>query len=327
MPFEPPPWCWAWPASGVGPEGLPLPDLHLRDPWALAPWAEAWERLGHLALAEAFARWAPCPGLGPEAYRSRLLEVQGCPALLAGIRFRGGDLAWPFVELWPREGLAAGGAWWAEALAVVARAFAPFAPQAARFHHPPEAPPPVPGARLDQAWWWGQAHQAAATPTAPALKGLTLGPARDLSWYPQAEAAHARFQAQGPAWRYQVRLEAPEALQEALARGSLVVAKGPQGWLGVAAALPEPALGQAQAWLVIEELVAPEAMGRGLGRALQRQLAASLPPEAWLWGTILAENLPSQAVARACGRRPLIAATYLPLPPGRSAGEAGSGKR
>lgn len=305
-----PPWAWAWPASALGPSGEAREGLHQESPWRDAPWAEAWERLHDQALALGFCEWAPVAGQGPEAYRSRLLPLHGAPALLVGIRFRGGRLDWPFVDLWPREGALRSPSDWAEALALVATAFAPFQPRACRVHHALGAPPPVAGAWVDQGHWVALAAEVAAS--GPLPPGLVLKPAVDLAWYPLAQAAHARFQAtQGP-WAKQVRLESEADLGEALKQGALVLAEWEGEWAGLAAALPEAWLGQ-PGWLMAEELVRPDLAGRGMGRALQRALASRLPAAACLWGTILSANAPSQAVARACGRREVGRSSFLPL--------------
>jgi len=56
------------------------------------------ERLHSDALAAEFAHYCPVAGARAEDYKNRLLNVGGLE-LLTGIRFLGGDLAQPFVDV------------------------------------------------------------------------------------------------------------------------------------------------------------------------------------------------------------------------------------
>ena len=276
------PWCSELPRFG--------------DPARVTDWLEKQLALcDDDAFARSFAASCPVSGLNCNAYRHRKLDVDG-ETLLVAIRFKGGDVAQPFVDLLAWTGEPCPG--W---IVAIEEAFAPFAPQAIRFRWSRDTPPPWPG-EVDQHVFAGPAAGASHASVVPAC---------DLSWFDE-------FRRSFEVWRtssllgLEVSPSDPGELNACLDDGHIVVATDGDKFLGLAACLwrTERAF---DGWSIIEEFVVPEAQGRGLGTALQRGLMHLLPPGDLVWGTIHGTNAASQATAARCGREPVETWWFVPL--------------
>lgn len=270
--------------------------------------AEPWGWLTDDAFATTFHAACPVAGTTPAAYRTRRLEVS-TGALLAGIRFRGGSLGFPFVEVLADHPLT-------PAIApLVAAAYAPFQPQAMRaWRLGPQGPDFAawPGATQDAAYWAGRAGELRARPRPARFAELEVTPLTDLACVPRLEAAYAEFHAACPALARDVTLEDEATLRRALAAGLLLEARVDGEWAGVVAAEPAAYLGLT-GWLVVEEILAAPFRGRGLGPVLQRHLVERLPGDGVLFGTIHHANAPSARTAAAVGREVVAETWWLPL--------------
>jgi hypothetical protein len=267
-------------------------------------------------FAARFARQCPVAGVPAEAYLHRLLELGSGHQVLAGVRFKGGDLGFPFVEL-----LAADFAWTeaarlGEALEAVFGAFGAFKPLAARLLWDD-------GARLP-AGPWGVVEDLcyvaapvsrlqAAAPVAGS-EALTLRLARDLEFYPRYEAAWGAFQGGGDPWRAEVMCTDPGDFEDCLRFGLVCEGWVGERWAGLFAArrLRERYF---DGYVVQDMILGEEFRGRGLAAALQQGALRHLSGQRQelLYGTIHAQNAPSLATARRCGRQRL--STYVFLTP------------
>ena len=277
----------------------------------LTAWLEVErDRLTDPAFAEGFAAACPVAGASPADYAPRVLA--GRPTLLAGIRFKGGDVTHPFVELIARDEPLAGRAAWDAALDRVFTEFAVFSPRSVRVRCPASERPELPAARLacDQVLCAGRLDALRARPQpgreaqAARLGGtLSIVPGRDLGWYDELAAAYASWASTAGALAAEVQVADREALQACLDSGAVVCAQVDGRWAGVAAATREDErlLG---GFCVVEEFLAPPLGGRGLAATLQRALIDELPARAGdtLWGTIHGRNTPSRRTAERCGR-------------------------
>ena len=268
---------------------------------------EPWRWQTDEAFATRYHAAILAPGTTPQDYLTRLLAVPG-GTLLVGIRFRGEDLAWPFVEVLadhvPDPAI----------VPRVAAAFAAFRPRALRLWRlGPEGPDLAawPGAALDQAYWAGRASALREQARPARCADLVVAPPADDGYWPLLEAAYAEFQAACPQLARDVTLEDPETLDRARAAGLLLEARVDGAWAGVVAAVPDSYLGLA-GWLVVEEILAAPFRGRGLGPALQRHLVERLPGDGVLFGTIAGANLASSRTAAALGREPVAATWWVP---------------
>lgn len=278
----------AWLASAAEAARL---TLHVQSPARLQQNLSRWlaqelSRIHDPGFGERFAAGCPVPGAAPADYQQRALELPGFGPSLAGIRFLGGDTTQPFVDLlaWSAmpDDLSAG-------LAALGEAFAVFSPPRARLLL--SGPPP--GGEPDQYWVAGRLPALRA----PVALDVEPGGPEDA---PQVAAAYARAWALTPALRPHLSASTADDLAGCDAVVRLRV--GGQ-WAGLAAAR------RAQDWAldgfeIVEEILAPDFRGRGLGPVLQRALIAALPAsaDAPVFGTIHADNAPSLATARRCGR-------------------------
>ncbi|WP_197534518.1 GNAT family N-acetyltransferase [Symmachiella dynata] len=223
------------------------------------------------------------------------MDVDG-EKLLVGIRFKGGDVARPFVDLI---------AWTGEPrprwVIAIQEAFAQFAPEAVRFRWSKESAPP----------WTGEVGQYLFAGLAAGTLHASVSPARDLSWFDEFSQAFDKWRTTSPlgpeVWPSNL-----DDLKKCLKHGHIVVATEGDKFLGLAASLwqTERAF---EGWMIMEEFVVPEAQGRGLGTALQQGLMQRLPQGDLVWGTIQGDNVASQKTAARCGRRPVETWWFIPL--------------
>ncbi len=212
------------------------------------------------AFARGFAASCPVSGLSPEAYSHQVLDVEG-EKLLVGIRFKGGNVARPFVDLiaWtgePRPG-------W---IVAITEAFAQFAPEAVRFRWSKESAPP----------WTGEVDQYLFAGLTAGTSHASVSPACDLAWYDEFSQAFDKWRTTSPlgpeVWPCDLN-----DLKKCFKDGHIVVATDGDRFLGLAACLwqTERAF---EGWMIMEEFVVPEAQGHGLETAIQHSLTHQIPP-------------------------------------------------
>ncbi|MNS60029.1 hypothetical protein D3C72_930050 [compost metagenome] len=276
-----------------------------------------WERLDDRELSVAFFGHCPVAGASADDYRTRDLSLDGFGRVWAGIRFKGGDLNQPFVEV------AADFALDADALAqlrpMVSAAFAVFQPRALMvWRVEAGGPPPGPDAALDQTYYAAPIGRMRSgdRPAPPA--DFRVRRATHLDWYDTLAADHAAYLSAHPALADEIRFESRADLAACLTAGLLFEAHVGSTLAGVIAFDEEPFFGL-PGFLVREELLLAPFRGRGLGTWLQRLAAEQLPNDHLLYGTIHGLNTPSRRTAAANGRVPLLSSYFLPLAPGGTA--------
>jgi hypothetical protein len=247
-------------------------------------WRTEVERTTDRAWAERFARLCPVPGVTPGHYLQAVLVGPEGEAL-AGIRFLGGDVTRPFVDLLAYDGPVA--PWVERAL----QRFDVFGPQRVRVRCGIEAP--LPGATVDQwvvAGWPVALHQPER-----------LAPATPEQAVPFAVSAHRGWEEAVPWMKGRV-----VPLDEAGARGAAmeqalwwILDQGDRvGVLAVRWAAEREWAG----WCVVEQVLLGSHAGKGLAASAQRAAAARLPTQLW-FGTIDAANEASLRTAEAVGRQ------------------------
>ncbi len=261
---------------------------------------------------ERFAAACPVPGVAAAAYAHQL--SCGQPNLLAGIRFKGGSVALPFIDLLAWDQPLYEAAVWEAVLQRLRSHFAPFAAPFVRVRWPGREPPPCGRAReVDQFLLAGGLDSLVA---APPTSRLQFAPARDLAWKPSFEESFKAWaDAAGPL-ADEVAPSTRADFETCLQTGAVVCAWHQGVWAGVAAAASadERVL---SGYCVFEQFLAGSARGRGLGVELQaglisalRRLAAS---QAVLWGTIHGSNGASVKTAQRCGREVVETWWFLEL--------------
>jgi len=292
--------------------------------------ADAIARTSDLEWAASFQTSCPVDGAVAADYQHRWLAARGAPTLLAGIRFYGGDLAFPFVELLAFDQPDID---WNAAVRRLASEFASFAPRAVRVRTPAGDKPGYRGeTTLDQVVVGGalsprpdddsdgdsdddsDGGSAAGQSDAP----LVTAVATDLAFVDRYQTSYRAWQAATPELVKALPMTTDVEWRHCLERGVIVCAyrPGTADWLGAAAAAPgdDRLVG---GWAVWEMFLAASARGRGWAPTLQRALLSAVATRAkpgdCLWGTIDGRNGASLGTARRCGRYPMEDRWFLRL--------------
>jgi RimJ/RimL family protein N-acetyltransferase len=238
--------------------------------------------------------------------------------VLAGIRFKGGDVRQAFVELSAWDAPLAGTGSWSEVLRRIRGAYSVFAPRFVRVRWPGELPPPGVGQPLlDQ---WLVAERLAVLrdrPTRGVPQGVTVAPVHDLEWFSEFVTEHATWRAAAGELGDEVFPAERAELQACLESGAVVCLFEERSWRGVVAARREDDRALT-GYCVVEEFLTGAARGKGYARLLQQVLIDVLDDAgaSHLWGTVHADNVPSLAAARSVGRGIREGWWFVPLPDG-----------
>lgn len=263
------------------------------------------------AWAERFARGCPVDGARPRDYLQRVLALEGGGEVVVGVRFKGGDLAQPFVDVvaWDRDLAPA----WPAVVARVREAFAVFAPPRVRLCLPADRRPPDPRAEPDLHLVAGPVRALRAD-ARPWPDGVRVERRTSLEWFDDYAREFAAWRAQAGSLGHEVSPEDRDSLERCLADGALVALTVGGAWAGLAGAR-RASLWALDGFEVAEEFVTAEFRGRGLAPWLQRGLIDALDPagDPLLFGTIHATNAPSLATARRCGREVVATTWFVPI--------------
>ncbi len=255
-------------------------------------------------FARGFAQACPIAGMEPSAYNQRLVEIEGLGRALVGIRFKGLDLDWPFVDWVASDFEIDGAGQWRRALQSIQREMAHFGPRWVRVWSwsGQRAPDDAGLERLgDQAVMAAPVGSLRKLPWPKGRGRLTLRKCDDLSGFERYAEAMERFRAGSPLGQ-EVSAISPQDWQECRDTGVVAQAFVDGQWAGLVAACWDTE-GLWEGYCVQEELLDAPFRGCGLGPVMQRGLVELLPdPGAIIFGTIHATNLPSLATARRVGR-------------------------
>lgn len=274
---------------------------------------EALERLQSNALAAEFRHYCPVAGARVEDYKNRMLEVDNLE-LLTGIRFLGGDLTQPFVDVvFQSEAVLT-----AEQLGAVReairQAFAVFQPERARFYLSSHQP------RFSED---GDKRLIAAPlgamlRTRPEhLSRVHLRRATSLTFYPRYTALYDQLHSERPELLEVAGAESEEAMRAYLDEGGLFEVFVDDQWAGVTAVFRSVDTGLS-GFCVAEIVLAGAFRGRGLGSAVQIRLAEALVQRGAqesdiLFGTVGEVNVAARRTALRAGRTDLGGHAWVPL--------------
>ena len=290
-------------ATGAAPGPLLPPEARRR---RISAWVrEGLSRVDDEVWAARFQQRCPVPGAPRSAYLHRVLTAPRRPTLLAGIRFKGGDRAQPFVELvaWDRpiEGPRA----WARVCARISEAFARFAPPRLRVRWAGQGAPAVPRDRraVDQRLVAGRLAALRAAPPPWGAGAIEVVRATTAGFHGAFVDAFARWQAQAGPLGAEVVPADPETWARCLSSGAIVCARASGRWAGVMAA-SRAAERTIEGYCVQELFLDTPLRGRRRAPLLQRHLVDVLPDRGrdCLWGTIHGTNAPSLRAALRSGR-------------------------
>lgn len=270
------------------------------------------ERLSSDALATTFWQYCQIAETNPDDYKNRLLRVGGLE-LLAGIRFLGGDLARPFVDvLYTSEPTLTSGQL-DEVQSAVRTEYAVFRPQRTRFYIPSHLPrfSAEGDKRLVVAPLGVMLARAEADPR------VALQRAKSLAFYPEYTAVYNELHEARPELRAVARVESQEDMQGYLEAGHLFEIFAGDAWAGVTAVFRDVNAGVG-GFCVGEIVLARAFRGQGLGSAVQWGLAGRLlegdaKPNELLFGTIGEVNVPARRAAERSGRVDVGGHVWVPL--------------
>ncbi|MBB6099456.1 GNAT superfamily N-acetyltransferase [Deinobacterium chartae] len=273
-------------------------------------------RLSDDVFAERF--WARCaaPGTTPDDYRNRWLDLDGL-RVLTGIRFKGLDMAQPFVDVVASTAPLEAPDLWQALAARIRSEYAVFRPLQLRVFRAGPAPlelapglPVVAHTRLVA----GLLSAMRSLPDPAHFARLEAHPASNLNFYPRYRAIYDALHAESPERREFARPESEEDLQEALEDGLLFEMRIEGVWAGVMAAYR--GVGHGLRGFVVGEMLLDSAFrGQGLGPAAQRCFAHALParPGDTVFGHIHPRNVAALTTARRCGRQDLGGELFVRL--------------
>lgn len=279
------------------------------------------DRVSDTDFAASLRQQCPFPGVSDvAAYKNRILQLQDGALVLTGIRFRGGDLAKPFVDVLAAEGPLDAERLDAIAAQVEAR-WAQFRPLCARFLLPDDIDLDWarlgPRSRPDLHLVAGRLDDLASRPLVHTAARVTLLPPGNLAFFDRYAKIYADLFASHPKHREYNLPQDKEALAKALQEGLLFEVLVDGSWAGIVSALPQAPAGLTG--FTVQEMLLDQAhRGQGFGPAMQQRLIEHLrgQDDAVLAGTIHAGNVASLASARRAGRD--VIATYVWVTPTRS---------
>ena len=258
-------------------------------------------------LGEGFERNMPVPGATPDMYNHRVLEVDGMRVML-GIRFRGGDISIPFVDLVRSSQAITSAAQVGVICDLVRQEFAIFKPLRVRFYQPAHLKFQfdLPGSSGDKRVLAAPLTTMLAHPKPEGLERVTLRRANDLEFYSRYAETYAAIYQERPWLPHESTPESLEDMQEYLETGHVFEVLVDGQWAGITGADHRSDEFVLRGFMVLEMLLAKFARGQGLGAAVQYRLAEALlssgAPEDVLYGTIGSNNSPMLKTAARVGR-------------------------
>jgi GNAT superfamily N-acetyltransferase len=258
-------------------------------------------------LDEAFERNMPVPGTTPGMYNHRVLKVAGMQVML-GIRFRGGDITIPFVDLVRSSQVIANAVQVTAICDLVRREFAIFKPLMVRFYQPAhlEFQIHLPGSSGDKRVLAAPLTTMLAHPKPEGLERVSVRRTNDLEFYPRYAETYASIYQERPWLPHESNTHSLEDMQEYLEIAQVFEVFVDGQWAGITGGEPHSDEFALKGFVVIEMLLAKFARGQGLGAAVQYRLAEALQPSSQpidvLYGTIGCKNPPMLKTAARVGR-------------------------
>lgn len=270
-------------------------------------------RLEDVSFGESFAEHCPVDGAEPKDYLQRVLDLGDGLRVLGGIRFRGGDGSFPFVDVLvstkPLDGCLP------RVLEALRAEWELFAPRAARVFVPeePERARLAVGAELDQVFAAAslEAVEAKAPPLAEDLRVARVAGREVEACHAAMETAYAEFTEDHAALAARVPPAGLDQLGDCQSSGILLRIEDVEsdacvGIFGV----HRDAEGFFDEFCVCEEVLRRSHRGRGIAACVQGEAARLMGragQRGMLWGTIDASNTASRRTAARAGR-PEVAA-------------------
>ncbi len=279
------------------------------------------DRVANPDFARGFQRACPYPTAELEDYAFKLLPIGVTQWLVTSLRFYGGDVTWPFVQLdhatipiVDRNG-------WQIVDKALSEAYGHIAPRAIRvFAETDErlrelSLRPV---RCDVRYLAATLGQLRSVELATPPPGLAVEPVERVSpeSFDRYREVYERMRERSPIHRpNQIWLQTREELDAAARNGALAEVKVDGSWAGLFAYQAASDL-CFDGFCVLEAALAETFRGRGIAAHVHRRMVELLagPDDAVLFGTVLEGNEPSARAAMRSGRRASGAYWFVDFP-------------
>ena len=259
-------------------------------------------------LGEKFERNMPVAGATPDMYNHRVCEIADMHVMM-GIRFRGRDRNQPFVDL-VRANVPMADVSQIHAITDwVKEAFAVFKPLKVRFFQPSHITFPMDHALVatgDKRVLAASLSDMRSGDKPVGYERVNLKRAQSIEFYEPYAAAYAAIHRERPWLPSQAEAMAMDQAQDSIQTSYVFEVFVDGVWAGVISAERRDNEFGLQGYVVTEMVLNSAARGKGLGCAVQIQLAEALLPlgerSDLLYGTIGAENPPMLKTALRAGR-------------------------
>lgn len=244
-----------------------------------------------------------------------LVELPDGLLALTGIRYRGGDMGKPFVDIVALEG-SIDEARLQSVINAVAAHWDEFSPLCIRL--PVPAPDAVrlaefgPHSRVDLRLVAGRVADIVATPHAAPPGELTISAADDMSWYGQYRREYHRFLLSDNDRNGWTQPDSYESLDRAVDQRGLYLIRR-HGLPAGVYSMPPAAVNGLRGFRVQEKLLFGSIRGTGLGSSIEYAVIKQLPAKSddLLFGSIADGNTPSRKAAYSLGRVDIGARLWL----------------
>ena len=258
-------------------------------------------------LGEGFAKGIPVTGATPAMYNHRVCDINSMTVML-GIRFRGGDPDFPFVDV-VRSSHAIQTTPQVEAITQFVRQdFAVFQPKAVRFYQPSHLnfQFDLPNASGDKRVLAAPLSTMLGHPKPHGLDRVRLQRAHTLGFYDRYASTYAAIYQERPWLPHESQTHSLEDMQDYLQDAIVLEIFVDDRWAGLTGGEHRSDEFGLSGFVVIEMLLDQFARGQGLGAAVQYRLAEALHPSSHttdvLYGTIGSNNPPMLKTAARVGR-------------------------
>lgn len=241
-------------------------------------------------------------GIAPERFAHRLLEVAG-RRFIAGIRFFGGDVKRPFVEVARISQPLENRAECEQISELIKNEFAEFAPSRWRIFQVSHQPYQFEGCAGDLRVLAGLLGEINQQPMPENAARVQLIPATSSQFYPRYVALYQQLYQERPWLPDVARTESLEDIEHYLQHDKVFEIFVDGQWAGITIAARDQGWG-VRGWLMVEIVLDTQFRGQDLAVTVQRLLVKQLEDDGkdCLFGTIGAVNLPMQKTAARVGR-------------------------
>lgn len=273
--------------------------------WATSFVSELARHASDISYLQRYADSCRVAGMRPEDYAAKTVRIDASCTVLTAIHFLGRSVDTPFVDVSAQTGALPRPL----PVATLAQPFRGFHPRSIRtWRFRSDAAPA--GIQDDLVVVGGILRALQSAPDLPGLNHIRLDADPTVAFYDDYTQMYGAVQ---PAPRSST-LESRTSLEQCAQAQGLFRVVIDNRLAGVIAARPD-SYRSWRGWQVVEEVLHPDYRGRHLAPAMQQAFLRRLLPEreAFLFGTIAADNNPSLRTALRVGRQVLEIGGFVPV--------------